>query len=140
VVMVFALHWARADWAPTFLVAASFASLFVLNRAGQISSRDARRHLQNGALVIDVRCRAEFNSGHLPRAVNLPLDEIEGALPHHVQDRNKVLLLHCQSGLRSGMAKKRLKAMGYENVFNLGSYGRAASIVADSATAAKSLR
>jgi phage shock protein E len=86
-------------------------------------------YLKDGALVIDVRSSAEFSSGHLPNAINLPLEEIETALPRRVKDKNKVLLLHCQSGMRSGVAKSRLTGLGYANTFNLGSYARAARIV-----------
>jgi rhodanese-related sulfurtransferase len=46
-----------------------------------------------------------------------------------VKDKNQVLLLHCQSGMRSGVAKSRFKGLGYPNVFNLGSYARASHIV-----------
>jgi rhodanese-related sulfurtransferase len=46
-----------------------------------------------------------------------------------VQDKNQVLLLHCQSGMRSGVASKRLKRLGYAKAFNLGSYSRAARLV-----------
>jgi rhodanese-related sulfurtransferase len=42
--------------------------------------------LKNGALVIDVRSPAEFNSGHLSVAINLPLDGIETTLPRRVPD------------------------------------------------------
>jgi rhodanese-related sulfurtransferase len=40
-----------------------------------------------------------------------------------------VLLLHCHSGMRSGMARKKLVALGYTHAFNLGSYSRAVQIV-----------
>jgi phage shock protein E len=86
-------------------------------------------HLRNGALLIDVRTGAEFASGHLPDAINLPLDEIETELPRRVRDKSQVLLLHCQSGVRGGVAKKKLNALGYTNAFNLGSYGRAERIL-----------
>ena len=46
-----------------------------------------------------------------------------------VKDKNKVLLLHCTTGIRSNLAKKRLIALGYKNAFNLGSYDRAEKIV-----------
>jgi rhodanese-related sulfurtransferase len=39
------------------------------------------------------------------------------------------LLLHCLSGARSGIGKGMLKRMGYRQVFNLGSYGRATRIL-----------
>ena len=50
-------------------------------------------------------------------------------LPQRVRDKHQVLLLHCQSGMRSGAAKKKLKDMGYLRAFNLGSYARAAQVV-----------
>ena len=101
----------------------------IWKRSSQISTKRAVAYLKDGALVIDVRSSAEFSSGHLPNAINLPLEEIETALPRRVKDKNKVLLLHCQSGMRSGVAKSRLTGLGYANTFNLGSYARAARIV-----------
>ena len=117
------------NWTFLLLIAAIVAVVFMLKRAGQISAKDALAKLKNGALVIDVRSPAEFNSGHLSVAINLPLDGIETTLPRRVPDKNQVLLLHCQSGMRSGMAKSKLKSLGYPNAFNLGSYGRAESIL-----------
>ena len=105
------------------------ALLYALKRKRQVSSTDALALIQKGALVIDVRSAAEFKSGHLPKALNLPLEEIEELLPRIVKDKNQVLLLHCQSGMRSGVAKTRLKGLGYPNAFNLGSFSRAAQIV-----------
>jgi len=117
------------NWTTTLIIAAVVAVVFMLKTAGQISAKDALAHLKNGALVIDVRSPGEFSSSHLTNAINLPLDEIETALPQRVKDKNQVLLLHCASGMRSGMAKSKLKGMGYTNAFNLGSYGRAESIL-----------
>lgn len=111
------------------IVAAVVVIIFMLKQAGQISPQAALAHLKNGALVIDVRSPGEFASGHLSVAINVPLDEIETALSQRVKDKNQVLLLHCLSGTRSGMAKTKLKRMGYLNVHNLGSYGRAENIL-----------
>jgi rhodanese-related sulfurtransferase len=107
------------------------AAFILLRRAGQISSKEALAHLNHGALVIDVRTPSEFSSGHLPSALNIPLYQIETTLPRRVKDKSLVLLLHCQSGIRSGLAKRKLKELGYSNAFNLGSYGRAADIVSN---------
>ncbi len=111
------------------VIVAVVSIVFMMKKSGQISAGAALAHLKNGALVIDVRSPGEFNSGHLPAAINLPLDEIETALPRRVKDKNQVLLLHCQSGMRSGAAKGKLNSLGYANVFNLGSYGRAERIL-----------
>jgi phage shock protein E len=117
------------NWTTILVAFAVLAILFFLKRPGQISSKDAQAHLKSGALVIDVRTPAEFSSGHLPSAINLPLDGIEASLPRRVQDKRQVLLLHCQSGMRSGAAVKKLQGLGYANAYNLGSYVRAEQIV-----------
>jgi len=113
----------------TFVVAIFL--ILLLKRLGQISPATARAYLESGALVIDVRSPGEFASGHLRSAINIPLPEIEAAVPRRVKDRSKVLLLHCQSGMRSGVACKKLKRLGYVNTFNLGSYSRASQLVGD---------
>ena len=117
------------NWTGTAIILAVVAVFYMLKRVGQISHSAARAHLENGALVIDVRSSAEYNSGHLPNAINLPLDKIEIALPRRVKDKSQLLLLHCQSGMRSGVARKKLKGLGYANAFNLGSYDRATRVV-----------
>jgi rhodanese-related sulfurtransferase len=117
------------NWTTTLIIAAVVAVFFMMKKSGQISAKDALEKLKNGALVIDVRSPGEFSSGHLAKAINIPVDEIEMALSKRVKDKSQVLLLHCASGMRSGMAKSKLKGMGYTNAFNLGSYGRAEGII-----------
>ncbi|MCX6864615.1 MAG: rhodanese-like domain-containing protein [Verrucomicrobia bacterium] len=116
-------------WTAIRIIVAVVAILLLLKMAGRIPAKDALGYLNKGALVIDVRSSGEFNAGHLSTAINIPLDEIDTALPRRVKDKNQVLLLHCQSGMRSGVAVKKLKGMGYTNVFNLGSFSRAKEIV-----------
>lgn len=111
------------------VVIAAVASLLLFVRTRQISRKAALECLRNGAVVIDVRSAGEFTAGHLPKAINIPLSEIETVIGRKVKDKNQVLLLHCQSGSRSAEAIRRLKAIGYENTYNLGSYGRARQIV-----------
>ena len=117
------------NWTSVLIVVAVLVVFYLLKRAGQISHKAAAEHLKHGAMVIDVRTAAEYTAGHLPNAINMPLSEVEALVARKVKDKNRVLLLHCQSGSRSGVAKRRLIAMGYTNTFNLGSYNRAAQIV-----------
>jgi len=105
-------------WIAILILAALLAAIFLLRRSGLISPAEAAAHLKEGAMVIDVR-----------NAINLPLDEIETALPRRVRDKRQMLLLHCQAGGRSSQAVKKLTALGYTNAFNLGSYSRASQIV-----------
>ncbi len=121
------------NWTFLLIIAVVFVVVFSIKGAGQISVKDAQAHLKNGALVIDVRTAGEFSSSHLPGVINLPLSEIESTLPQRVTNKSQVLLLHCQSGMRSGMAKSKLNKLGYTNAFNLGSYSQARKIVGEQA-------
>jgi phage shock protein E len=105
------------------------AIVIFVRRSRRISPGPAAEALKCGALLIDVRSREEFNSAHLPNAINLPVNEIEALAPDHLKDKNQPLLLHCHSGIRSETAKNLLEKMGYTSVSNLGSYQRAAKIV-----------
>ncbi len=112
------------------LIALAIVVAFIIyRRARLISVKEARTYLKNGAMVIDVRTAGEFVAGHLPIAVNLPVAEIESNWSRRIKDKNQVLLLHCQSGMRSATAKKKLIALGCPNAYNLGSYARAQRIV-----------
>jgi phage shock protein E len=79
----------------------------------------AMEHILKIASVIDVRTPPEFEQGHYPGAVNIPLHE----LPHRLDEfRNMKLpiVLYCLSGSRSGMAVSLLKQTGISDVYNGG--------------------
>ena len=114
---------------PFGLVLALTVGYMYYKRSGQVSSKQAEEYLRDGAMIIDVRSPDEFESGHLMQAQNMPLDHIEMLASSTVRDKNKSLLLHCSTGVRSGMAKKKLESLGFKNVFNLGSYDRARKII-----------
>ena len=125
------------SWSSILIIALVLVAFFGLKRLGLVSAEAARTYLKQGALVVDVRTAEEFKAGHLPNVVNMPLGELQSTLPRRVTDKSQVLLLHCLSGTRSGLAKGQLKRLGYANVFNLGSYGRAESILKRSIEPAK---
>jgi len=117
------------NWFPYLLTTLVFVLVLLLKRAGQISAQQAHELLRNGAIVLDVRSAGEYVAGHIQGVANMPLAEIETQISRRVEARDQVVLLHCQSGTRSAMAVKKLKAMGYLHVFNLGSYVRAVGIL-----------
>ncbi len=117
------------NWTIAIIAGLVIGAFFALKRLAFISADAARKHLAQGALVIDVRSVEEFSGGHLQNAVNIPLGELRESLPRRVKDKDQVLLLPCLSGGRSGIAKQRLASMGYANAFNLGSYSRAKQIL-----------
>jgi phage shock protein E len=117
------------SWPAVLLTAVVIVAFVVLKQMSFVSAGAAQKLLQQGALVVDVRSADEFQTGHLPGAINIPLGELRENLPYRVQDKNQALLVHCLSGGRSGIAKHQLKSIGYANVFNLGSLARARRIV-----------
>jgi phage shock protein E len=111
------------------IVVAVVVGFILFKRLSQISSKTARAHLLQGALVVDVRSNAEFQAHHLPNALHIPLEEIETLIARRVRDKNQILLVHCESGMRSQTARRKLMHLGYTHAFNLGSYARAERIV-----------
>jgi rhodanese-related sulfurtransferase len=114
---------------PATLLFVLVAAYVYLWRSSHEALKYAREYQDRGGLLIDVRSPAEFKSGHLPRAINLPLNELDTYVPRLAQDKNQILLLHCKTGLRSELAAQRLKRQGYAKAFNLGSYSRAARLI-----------
>ncbi|MCK6520497.1 rhodanese-like domain-containing protein [Myxococcota bacterium] len=62
------------------------------------------------ALVVDVRTEEEFNRGHLPGAINVPLHTLDAARAETL--RGQPVLLVCQSGRRAAIAARQLQAQG----------------------------
>jgi rhodanese-related sulfurtransferase len=83
------------------------------------TSVDFKTLVKEGAMIIDVRTPAEFNSGHIKGAVNIQLQAIQSSF--NKIPKNKVIITCCASGMRSGSAKSLLKAAGY-NVHNGGGW------------------
>jgi rhodanese-related sulfurtransferase len=86
------------------------------------SGGDVKGMLERGAQVVDVRTRAEFKSNAHPRAINIPLDQLEARAKE--LDRTRPVLVCCETGSRSGFAVALLKRAGFMEVANLGSWRR----------------
>ncbi len=91
------------------------------------SPADVKALLDRGALILDVRTKAEFKTHAHPRALNIPLDQLQARMGE--LDRTKPLLVCCESGARSGSAVALLKGAGFAEVANLGSWRRLASLL-----------
>jgi phage shock protein E len=76
--------------------------------------------LQNGAVIIDVRTKGEFQGGHIKGAINIPLQSLESNLSKIKKD--KPVITCCASGMRSASAKSILKSKGYTEVYNGGGW------------------
>ena len=88
-----------------------------LGRLGikQVSARELDQ--KKGMMIIDVRTDKEYEKGHIPGAVHVPLADIGNRIKKLRKD--KELVVYCVSGNRSIWAIKRLLGMGYTNLYNL---------------------
>ncbi len=84
-----------------------------------VETDEALLMLQNGAVLIDVRTAGEYAVKSYEGSVNIPADEIEAGLSEY--DKTAIIIFCCASGVRSADATEKAKALGYTNVYNLGS-------------------
>lgn len=68
----------------------------------------------DGAVLIDVREVSEYEEGHIPGAINIPIRTLAQNLEFIPTDQP--VWIYCQSGWRAGMAVSALRMMGYDNV------------------------
>ncbi len=69
-----------------------------------------------GPFVVDVREFDEFRGGHIPEAVNMPLQEMSDYAAHLPEDREKPILVVCETGTRSLSGALFLTSLGYRDV------------------------
>ena len=68
------------------------------------------------ATILDVRSRAEYASGHIRNALNIPLGELSKRLDEVPAGK---VIVHCQGGSRSAMAASLLQRSGRDNIENM---------------------
>ena len=69
-------------------------------------------------ILVDVLGKESYEGKHLPKAVNIPVDEIEGKVSSELPDKNKEVIVYCASTdcHASPNAAKKLEELGYTNV------------------------
>src|SRR5882724_3323065 len=82
---------------------------------------DLQRRLKSATppVVIDVRDPDEYRDGHIEAATNISRGFLEFRIAGAVSDPSTPIVLYCQTGLRSVLAARQLKELGYQTVINL---------------------
>ena len=86
-----------------------------------ISAQTAHQMQQEGAVLIDVRSAEEHEEKAIKGSVSIPLDELEERLPEEYPDLGQVLIFYCSKGIRSQTAVERSRALGYVEIYSMGS-------------------
>jgi hydroxyacylglutathione hydrolase len=130
-----------AGWfPPAALDAWTQAGRALVPTAG-ISARDAMKRLAAGEIaLLDVRGSSEYNNGHVPGVVHVPLGYLASRVAELPKDRP--IAVHCQAGTRSPIAISVLRRAGFQNLLDVrGGFAEfAAERLGASSSAAEELR
>ena len=85
---------------------------------GRIDGATAQALVASGARVVEVRTAAEFSSGHVPGAINIPFDELPRRAGE-IGPPTTPMVLYCRSGNRSGQAVDALRRAGYTKLYDM---------------------
>ena len=77
--------------------------------------------VKEGAIILDVRSKGEYGSGHIKGSINIPVDQLRSNL-NKFKDKKSPIITCCASGMRSASAKGILTSNGYTNVHNGGGW------------------
>lgn len=84
--------------------------------------RDILTQNPNDSVLIDVRTAEEHQENGINTSIVIPYDQIESVIEQYYPDKKTHIILYCNSGRRSGIAADTLKSMGYQNIYDMGSY------------------
>ena len=88
----------------------------------QISQEEAKEMMDTqDVIILDVREQDEYDSGHIPGAVLLPVGTIdEETAAEVIPEKDSTVLVYCRSGNRSKTASSALAELGYTNIYEFG--------------------
>lgn len=76
--------------------------------------------VKQGAIILDVRSKGEYQGGHIKGSINIPVDTLSKNL--NTMKKDKPIITCCASGMRSASAKNILKSNGFTEVYNGGGW------------------
>ncbi|MFN3237298.1 MAG: rhodanese-like domain-containing protein [Pseudomonadales bacterium] len=74
---------------------------------------------RENAVILDVRDKKDFGSGHISGAIHMPFGSIDQRVSELEDSKDKPIVVVCKIGQHSSAAGKKLKQLGFENVRRL---------------------
>lgn len=91
------------------------------NVYAKITADEAKTMMDAGNVtIVDVRTAQEYADGHIPGAINIPLESIGSDKPAELTDTDADLIVYCRTGVRSKQASDKLVELGYQHVNDMG--------------------
>jgi hydroxyacylglutathione hydrolase len=93
---------------------------FPVDAIPQVSVAELKERIANGDLqIVDVRRPTEYVNGHVPRALNAPLANLDKSLGPLPLEKDKLTAVICAGGYRSSAAASLLQQQGFSNLLNV---------------------
>ena len=70
--------------------------------------------------LVDVRRQDEYEARHIPGAILIPNESINGKMPKELPNLDAPIIVYCRSGVRSAAAAEKLSKLGYKNIMDMG--------------------
>ena len=92
----------------------------LVNGTSEVGVTDAVNLInRKDALLIDVREPADFATGHIPNARNVPAAQVAERLKEFEKYKSKPVIVHCRNGQRSGAATNAFRKAGFSEAVKL---------------------
>jgi phage shock protein E len=101
-------------WVLSFLSFAAYSA-----NVSNINQQELLGADTSNFVIVDVRTPEEFQQGHVPNAINVPLSKIIENPAILTSSKGKPIVLYCRSGYRAGKAAEALRKDGHQNLRHL---------------------
>jgi rhodanese-related sulfurtransferase len=105
------------------LLAAAVVAVYEIRERMQsfaaLSTMQAVRLMNQGALVIDLRGKESYDAGHIGDARNVPVAELASQAESLKKWRDKNVITYCDTGVNGASGARTLMKLGFAKVFNL---------------------
>jgi rhodanese-related sulfurtransferase len=96
-------------------------ALYKKSKPREIDTRGLNQLIKKNEnlIIIDVRNRDEFNTGHIPNSINIPVENIINNSYYLSKYQNSAIVVYCKSGVRSSEAANYLSKLGFRHIYKL---------------------
>ena len=88
-------------------------------RIQQATPEEALKLVKDGAVLLDVREKDEFEASHLEGARHLSRGLLEMKIEELIPDKSTPIVCYCAGGNRGALAADTLRSMGYSHIFSI---------------------
>lgn len=87
----------------------------------EISVTEVKKIVDNkeNTIILDVRDKEEYETGHIPGAINISRGSLDFKVRLIIPDKNSTIIVYCGLDLRSPLATKSLNDLGYKKAVNM---------------------